>query len=219
MKTLKYILAIFFLISLTQVQAQFTLGIKGGYTMAWQDYGPNVPLPDGAETDVSRMNVAATVYYSLGKYLSLGVEPGFVQRGAACEPGFFQPFVGDTKLLLDYVQMPLMLSGHLPIWKDRMEILAKVGYGTSVIVHSEREETILNADQAPVVSRQKIQDTSFLNKWDHGAYGGLGIGVNLGKNLLFLETELYTGFRNVDRLNVSKNRTINVSMGIQRDLF
>ena len=216
MKTLKYLLPIIFLLSLQSLQAQISIGLKAGANRAWQDYGPDVPLPDGAETHIYGLNTSLTAYYDLGKYLSVGIEPGYVRRGAACEPGFIGPFIGDTKLLMDYIQAPLMIAGKLPLLHERLEVFAKIGYGPSVIMAAAREEMILNGDDPATIRREDLSDFSSLNRWDHGAYGGLGFGVNLGPNQIFLESNVYAGFRDANTFNVSKNRSININLGVKR---
>lgn len=216
MKTLKYLLPFIVLFSLKQLQAQISISLKAGASKAWQDYGPDVLLPDGAETHIYGLNTTLSAYYDLGKYLRVGIEPGYVRRGAACEPGFIGPFIGDTKLLLDYVQMPLMVSGKLPLMKERFELFAKLGYGPSVMMGAAREEIILNGDEPAQVRREDLSDFSQLNRWGHGAYGGIGMGLNLGPNQIFLECQGYASFRDANSFNVSKNRSININLGFQR---
>jgi len=216
MNTLKYILLIFLSFSLSHTYAQYTLGLKGGYTYAWPEYGPDAGLPEGAQTDVRGMNISVMAYYSLGKYLSLGIEPGFVERGASCIPGF-GAFVDDTKFFLDYVEAPLMLSGQLPLLKQKLTLFGKVGYGAALLARGIQEVTPFN-DEPVTRSKIPLGKTSRLNRWDHGTYGAVGIGVNMGKTQLFLESQYFRGMRDADRNNISKNRSITVNFGLSRSL-
>lgn len=216
MKSLKILLLAILSFSFIQTQAQIRIGLKGGVTRAWQDYGP-VALPDNAETHVMGMNVTATAYYSLGKHISIGIEPGFAERGAACIPGFII-FEGDTKFFLDYVQAPVMAMGRLPLLNERIEVFGKLGYGASFLVGGQREDTP-NNDEPITRTDIELGENSILNRWDHGAYGGLGIGLNLGKTQIFVEGDVYAGFRDAERANFSQNRSISVNFGLSRELF
>ena len=81
----------------------------------------------------------------INKYIEFGVEPGFIRRGAACVPGWnggINPepiFPGDSKFVLDYIEMPIMAKFNLPLFKDKFEISGKAGYGGSMLVKSIRE--------------------------------------------------------------------------------
>jgi hypothetical protein len=52
-----------------------------------------------------------------------------------------------------------------------------------------------------------------LNRWDHGAYGGSGVAYLFDRNQLFLESTYYMGMTDIDPLNKSKNRSINIGAG------
>lgn len=216
MKTLKYFILIMLVLSTIQVSAQLSLGITGGYTKAWEDYG-DVSLPEDAEIHIAAFNFSALVYFPISNHVGVGVDPGFIQRGAACIPGWnggINPiFQGDTKLFLSYVAVPLMISGQAPIYKEKFEVFGKVGYGPSYLTAAIQEETILGSDDPPIRSRVKLDDSSNLNRWDHGFYGSLGIGYHVGVGQLFIESGYYLGLKNADRFNASKNRNVNFNLG------
>lgn len=218
MNVIKYVLPLLIIISLGELKAQLSIGLKAGYTNAWESYGPDVPLPENAETDVSGINISAMAYYKLGKFLSIGIEPGYVERGAACFPGFGIIFNGDTKFFLDYVEAPLMISANLPLFNKKIELYGKLGYGASMMVKAEREVTPLN-DEPVTTTPIQLGPESILNRWDHGAYGGVGIGYNFGKTQVFVESNFYYGMRDAERSNVSKNRSVNVNLGVSRRIF
>jgi len=216
MKALQYFLPFLIFLLAIPTQAQLSLGIKGGATRAWQDYGP-ISVPDGAETHVRGFNIIATAYYGLGKHFSVGIEPGFSERGAACIPGFII-FEGDTKFYLDYVQAPVMINMSLPIIKDRVEVFSKLGYGASYLMGGVREDTPVN-DGPSTRTNIDLGVSSILNQWDHGAYGGLGFAYLFGKTQLQVEMSYYHGFRNAERINFSQNRSVSIDFGVSRRLF
>ncbi|MEM9917494.1 MAG: outer membrane beta-barrel protein [Bacteroidota bacterium] len=205
--------------SVYQLNAQMSLGVKGGYTKAWEDYG-DVELPEDAEIHVEGFNVSLTAFWKFNRYLSVGVEPGFVQRGAACVPGWMPIFEGDTKFFLNYVEMPLMAMGHLPLFGDRLELFAKGGYGLSYLASATREETIFNGEN-PQVTRTKMElggENSILNRWDQGIYTGLGVACKIGPGQVTLEGNYFHGLKDADKTNTSENRSISWNIGYRINL-
>lgn len=211
MKNLKLVLLVVLSGLTSQAFAQFSVGIRGSYVKAWEEYG-NVGLPDDAQIHVHGFQVSALAYYSLNKYLQVGIEPGFVRRGAACEPGFII-FNNDTKLLLNYVELPIMLKGRLPLLNNKLEIFGKVGYGVSRLTSAHRELMMLGTTEPPIKIKLDVNNNESLNNFDHGLYGGLGVGFNMGKNQLFLEANFYHGMKDVDTWNTSKNRSMQLGAG------
>ena len=101
---------------------------------------------------------------------------------------------------------------------ERIEVFGKLGYGASFLVGGQREDTP-NNDEPITRTDIELGENSILNRWDHGAYGGLGIGLNLGKTQIFVEGDVYAGFRDAGRANFSQNRSISVNFGVSRELF
>jgi hypothetical protein len=217
MKASKHLLLLFSFLLAAQLHAQLSLGIQGGYTDAWQAYG-DVDLPEDAQTHISGYHISALAYFQINKYLHVGAEPGFIKRGAACVPGWnggANPvFEGDTKFLLSYVEVPLFVSGKIPLLKNKLEVFGKVGYGPSYMTTAFREEMDLgNLDPVTTRTEMDLGEFSVLNRWDHGIYGGLGLGFNFGNNQIFVASDYYMGFKDAERFNTSKNRGIDFSIG------
>ena len=188
-------------------KAQLSLGIEGGFSRAWEYY--NVSLPDDAQIHVNGINAHALAYIPLGKNLSIGVEPGFIQRGAACVPGFTDPFIGDSKFLLDYIEVPVMLRGNLPLFGSAFEAFGKIGYGASWMVSGTLETELIGDEEEP--AREPLGER--VRKLDHGAYGSFGIGYKLGRGQLYLESDYYFGVPNVDLRSRSENRSLSMNVG------
>ena len=114
-------------------------------------YG-DIALPDDAQTHINSYHVSVLMGYKLGKYIQIGLEPGYVRRGAACEPGalFSVPgnvnFQGDSKLFAGYLETPLVISGHLPLFQGKLELICKGGYGPALLVSAMREFTDSDTD-------------------------------------------------------------------------
>lgn len=218
MKTLKQLFTICFCIMTLHASAQFSIGFRSGYTESWEEYG-DVDLPDDADIKVEGYQVSLLAYLQLNKNFSVGVEPGFVKRGAACIPGF-GIFQGDTKLLLDYVELPLLCKAKYPVFNNRIDLFAKLGYGASMITTAYSEETLIGTE-TPIVNKTKLDlsdDNSLIKKWDHGVYSGIGVGINFGRHQILFETSFYHGMIDVERLNTSKNRSVHCGLGYMINL-
>ncbi len=199
------------------LHAQFSLGVRGGFTRSWEEYGA-VTLPNDATIHVDRLQVSGLAYYSFGKYFSVGIEPGFVQRGAACIPGWNGGgglFVGDTKFLLNYVELPLMAKVSVPLYRQ-LKIFGKAGYGVARIVSAYEETSFLGTDQATIKSSLDFDANPSLQKWDHGLYGSVGLSFDIGANQIFVESLYYAGQRDFDTSFTSKNRGYHLGIGYMR---
>lgn len=211
MKSLQFLFILSFCLLTLQATAQFSLGVKAGYLRAWQEYG-DVDLPEDAEIHVNGYQISALAYFRISNYLEVGVEPGFVKRGAACVPGFTS-FDSDTRFLLNYAELPMMVSAKLPFSKNRFEVYGKTGFGASVVIRGIQEEIILSSDAPPERTQMEFGSSSRFNRWDYGLYGSLGFAVHAGSHKFFLESSFYNGFRNFDQFNTSKNRSLFVGLG------
>ncbi len=218
MKNIKNLFVLICLLIATQVSAQFTVGIKGGYTNAWEQYG-DVDLPDDAEIDISGFNISSQVYYKLNNHLQLGIEPGVVKRGAACRPGWNigpDPFFNaDTKILLNYVEAPIMVLGNLGFFQNKLELFGKIGYGAAYLSSGVLEQLQQGTgfDDPVLKTPLDLSKSSNMNRWDHGAYAGMGLGYNLGRHQVFIESDFYMGMKDAERFNTSKNRSVDFSIG------
>ena len=206
MRNLSFILIALFSFYSVQSIAQVSLGIKTSYVKAWEEYG-DVGLPDDAEIHVNRFNISALAYYNINDFVAVGIEPGFMQKGAACEPGFII-FGADAKLLLNYIEAPVMLKLNTPVIGNTLSIFGKVGVGGSRLETAFREIDLTDHPGSVVRTKLDLEEEGSMNKWDYGFHGALGLAVNLGKHQLFAETNIYHGLKDVDPENRSENRTL-----------
>src|SRR6185369_7803856 len=102
MKTTLTLLLFCLFVFANHLGAQVSLGFRAGYNNSWENYG-DVNLPDNAKTHVNGMHFTGLAYVKADQYFSIGVEPGYVQKGAACFPGSFL-FFYDTKFQLNYIE-------------------------------------------------------------------------------------------------------------------
>ncbi len=216
MKNFSVSFVFLFVIMAFSAKAQFSIGVKGGYTRAWEDYGENrVLLPEDAKIHVHRFNLSLSVYRQLGKHWQIGLEPGYAGRGAACVPGweFYQPvpvFRGDTRFRLNYLEMPLMFRFEQSFGGGKVYAFASAGYGFSYLISGFRE--VVDLDTGAKVSTVDIAEE--LTRWEHGPYGSLGFGFPVKEHIrCFLAATYYRGLVNVDPFNPSQARALNVDLG------
>ncbi|MEL7124420.1 MAG: hypothetical protein AAFO07_33600 [Bacteroidota bacterium] len=191
---MKRYVSCFFLIVMglisSNLNAQTSIGISAGYVKAWQNYG-DVDLPEDAETYIYGSQFRVKVYKKLGNRLSIGVEPGYVRRGAACIPGWIGEFVGDTKFLLEYADLPLSLSYQQPLFKSKWSINGRIGYGISYLASATRVEEDLMGQLPTNRVKMDLVNDSILNRLDHGLNLGAGIHYRVGENQIFAEMIYY----------------------------
>lgn len=211
MKTFRNLLVVLSCFSVISLQAQFVIGIKGGTTRAWEEYG-DVDTPDGANIHVDGFQLSAMAYYKLNKTFWFGAEPGWVERGVACEPGFII-FNSDTKLRLNYVEMPVFAMAQIPLYKDKVVLRTKTGFGAAYVASAFREVRDLNNIEPTVRSRLTFDNEGAMRRWDYGFYGGLALSYTSGKHEIMLDGNYYHGLPDVDAIFTSRNRTVNISLG------
>lgn len=196
--------------------AQLSIGAHAGYTLAWQNYG-DIELPEDAITHIHSYHTAIDLNYRLSDRFSLGAEPGFTQRGAACEPGWnfgtAPTFRGDSKLLLKYLNLPVLLRTHFTVGKSGLELIPSLGYSISAGLLAHQE--IIDLDTKDVIEKSRIWlgDFSRINSLDHGAQAGLRVAKNFENKVLYAEASFYAGMRDAERFNFSKNRALDIGLG------
>ena len=210
MKNYSYLICLAIFIAFSQtIHAQISLGLKSGYTNAWEDYQDDM-LPEDAEIDIHSFNVYFITVYEINPFLDLNAEIGFIQRGAACVPGWQPIFEGDTKFYLSYIDLPIFIQGNLPLFNNRVELFGKLGYGLSYMVYAQNAMTEFGSDEP---AERKKMDFSIFNRLDHGVHAAGGIAYNLARHQIFLESAYYRGMRDAEINNVSKNNNINFNLG------
>lgn len=209
-----YYTIIFLVVCGVQLSSQISVGLRGGYTQAWPDYG-DTELPEDAETDVEGYNFSFVIYRKLSPTISIGVEPGIVQRGAACFPGWQPIFLGDTKVNVSMLEFPLLVRKAISIPKTKISFAGKIGYGLSYAVSGKETITPLEPNPQPITSELDLNDPELIIKrWDHGLYSGLEVGYQITqKHSIVAESNFYLGMQNIDKINHTKNRSLGFSLG------
>lgn len=209
-----YYTVIFFVVCVVQLNSQISVGFRGGYTTAWPDYGDAI-LPEDAETDVEGYNFSLMFYTKVSPSISLGIEPGIVQRGAACFPGWQPTFLGDTRVNVSMLEFPLLVSKEMAIPKTKISIIGRLGYGFSYAVSGKETIIPLEPNPQPITSELDLNDPELIiDRWDHGIYTGLQTKYQFSnKHSIIAETNFYLGMYNIDKINYAKNRSLSFSIG------
>ncbi|MEO1438423.1 MAG: outer membrane beta-barrel protein [Bacteroidota bacterium] len=209
MKYVKILALLFGALMLSEnVWSQFSVGLKSSFSRAWQDYG-DTPLPENAETDIAAFQFSVLANYRLNNYLQIGLRPGLARRGAACVPGF-NPFIGDTKWNLNYLELPMIATGNVHVWQNRISLMARTGFGVSHLLSGYQVDEDFPDDRLPL----DLGPFSGMNRFDMGFYNGLGVGWNIQRMQLFIEMDHYYGLRDAAQFQESKNRGLSWGMGI-----
>ncbi len=199
-------------------KGQVSVGFRASYGKAWEDYGDAV-VPENAVTHIPACQLSGLLNFEAGKVFGIGIEPGFVRRGAACIPEFVT-FTSDRKIMCNYAEMPLILTARTPVSNGKFEIFGKAGYGMSYMVSGSEVFIDRTGANDPNVVPFNFKNPFGINvhRWDNGIYVGLGIGYHLSFGQVFLETNGYMGMRNVSEYSTSKSRNIHVGIGYKISL-
>lgn len=205
--------ALFLVFSIT-LQAQISVGFKGSFVKAWEDYGDTF-VPEGADINIEGGQFSLILNKSIGKNFQVGVEPGIVRRGAACEPGFID-FAGESRILYNYLELPVMFGAKFPLLNNRFEIFGKCGYGAAYAVSAKRKFDRPN--QPNDTDAVNFSDETNKKRWDHGAYGSFGFGWNVWSGQIFLEGTYYHAMMHADTTFPSENRSVAIGVGFLQKL-
>ncbi len=192
--------------------SQFSLGAKITANHNWQKYADGT---NAANNDLSVWGMGASVsaMYNLGSHFAVGIEPGLVQRGTKCEPGFVLPYPGDAKLVCNFVDLPIMTSGSLKAWNGRLLFTGKIGGGVSRLVGGYREISSFNPEVPVDRNKLDIREEPQLRRWEKGLQGGLSLGIKAGAGFVYLESRYYHGLTDANKNLLSKNRSMGYSIG------
>ena len=194
--------------------AQVNIGLQGGYVKAWEEYRRD--LPDDAQIHIEGFRFGASAYGAITSALSVGIEPNYVRRGAACEPGFVF-FNQDTKLKLDYVELPLNVRFQHQLLTPRLEAFVSAGYSASYLLQAQREITDLSTGE--VISDDKLpMEDSNMRRWDHGVRAAGGLMYHFSKFTVLAKYDRYYGQIDVEKSFTSQNREMSITTGITMPL-
>jgi len=215
MRTVSFV-ALTLVMSVTSTVAQHSVGARLGYNRAWMYYG-DVTLPAGAVTHVNRVSGHLLAYKQLSAHFEVGVEPGYVQRGAACVPGWIPVFIGDATIFIDYLELPVMLAYRLPLG-NRFRLQWKLGYGASLAIQAAEQVLPPNSDAPFDRTPLDIGRNGDVKRLDHGAHGALSVAIRLGNGYVTIACNHYRSWHNASWRSISQNRGLALSVGYSMDL-
>lgn len=192
--------------------SQIVLGAKFTANHNWQKYAEGTNAAN-ADLSVWGMGASAYVLYQMNSHFAIGVEPGLVQRGTKCLPGYILPYPGDAKIVCNFIEMPIVGEASWKVWQDRLLLFGRVGGGLSRAVGGYQEISSLNPEVPVRRSDLVIKDEPWINKWEKGIQAGLGLGVKAGPGYISLETRYYQALNDFSERTESKNRSLGYSLG------
>lgn len=205
---MRYILSLAAVLFFTTLQAQASFGVVSGYNRSQTKY--DVEVPEDAHTHINSWHVSGLLTLPLANRLKLNADFGFIQRGAACMPGWVN-FNQDSELRLEYAQISTNISWDI-IRLKRLTISGYLGAGGSHLLSANEQVEDQWSDNT-IRREVDLGDDSRLNRMDLGAnYGGY-IKYRVGCGELVSRIGGYRGFRQVNKENFSQNRDFLLSLG------
>ncbi len=176
-----------------QLSAQFSIGLRSSYIKAWEDY-ESTAIPDEVQQlSVSGFQVSVLAYLEFNQFLKIGVEPGFIQRGATFDQVNYDRVLSNINYLYQYVDFPIMIAGNYPLFKGKWEMFTKLGYSLSVLNSAYRELEFPPTSTPYQRSKINLSNDRLLKRIDQGINSSLGLARNFGRNQLFVEANYYHG--------------------------
>lgn len=193
------------------LSAQVSFGVNFLYNQAWQKYDESLNI-DRGNVYIDKFGGSATVQYDFSPNFSIVAEPGFIQRGAACFPGFL-PSGNEVTFVGNYLEMPVLLKGRIFAAENQFQFFAFAGAGYSYMLSATR--TIDFQDEGTPDQRNRINfdEEPNVNRTDFGFYGGGGVGILMGPGYITATARYYHGMPNVDDFQESKNRALGFALG------
>lgn len=209
--------ALFLLICPTAL-SQINVGVRAGVNLS--NFRPNLidykPKPG--------INAALLLNIPFNRYLSMQVEPGFSQRGSKIDldgmvliDGTWQKNEVSGKIMLNYIEVPLLLQYKPKIWK--LEGIVSFGpefrfrVGSQTVKATQRQYK----DGAVVSETHYDEDMARSNvyrSFDYGLTGGAGAAYPLQFGRVFIEARYHLGLRQLGPNVEMHNRGMSVHAGI-----
>jgi hypothetical protein len=196
--------------------AQITYGIQVTRNHAWQQYKAGT-FNEDLDLKVWGYGFAFTIERKLSKYFSVVAEPGIIQRGAKCLPGYPPGTYGDVVLNANYFSLPLLYKARFPLFKEHLFVTAAIGPNTAWFVSGTTTFVSNNPKFPDDVFKLDLKNSGF-NRLDVGVDGTVGMSVPIKKGFIDANLRYNYGVRDVDKSYVSKNRSVSYQIGYRMSL-
>ena len=212
---MRYLLFITTLFLLTPAQAQVSFGLLAGYNRSQEKY--DVEVPEDAQLHIASYHISGLLTVPVSKRFSVMTEAGFIQRGAACEPGFVG-FAQDSELRLHYGNLTVNTSYDVLKW-GRLKVSAYAGFSGSYLLSGNTTITFEDFQGPGRVRRDlELENNDRWNRLDTGLSYGSMIKFQFGCGDIITRVGGYRGFIDVDSNNGSLSRDLLLSIGYSQGL-
>ncbi len=126
-------------------------------------------------------------------------------------------FNGDTQWLIDYAENSYKVNYKIPLLKEKLSLNLGAGAGVSYAIQATERELNFDTNES-TDSELFIGKVNTVNRLDYGLYSSARINYQLTNLQLFIAGESYVGFRDVDKVNTSKNRALSLNFGVSKTL-
>lgn len=223
MKTLKRILGLgaMFLLFATMVNAQFSLGIRGGVHFAKADYGDEVEYNDDREFLVGPQ-AALMFEWRIADYFALQAEPGYIQKGEKLhfgeagpdDQGHITTLDAYLRTRLHYLTLPVLAKGIVGSDNFRFYAIGGPEVGYAVSGRYETEFTMTNGQEITENAEGDIDfEEDGIDRFDVGLIFGAGVEAKIGLGSIVLDGRYNLGLYDIDRDKGSEGETFNRGFG------
>lgn len=213
-------LALIFLLSYQDTQAQFSAGIRGGVNFA--NFGPENVISFKTRT---RANFAVLFNIPVSSVFNVQIEPGFSQRGAKYDISLDAISTGISissrslgKISANYIELPLLFQYEPKIGKFEgilslgPELRLRTGAATLDFIDRHYQNGVLVHDNS---GKQSLSANDNFHDFDYGLAGGVGIAYPMQAFKIFTEARYHLGLRKLYANGVDMyNRGASVHIGI-----
>ncbi|SHE50429.1 porin family protein [Dysgonomonas macrotermitis] len=229
MKNIRHLLSICFIVSVISLQAQteskFSYGIKAGF---------NLSSAGGDFSDSSLRSgyhFGVTMDYDLSKGFFLRSGLDFTSKGAEIDNSWDYSYIDGSagwstdRYTLNYLQLPLQLGFRLPVFNNKLNLVASAGmyFAYGVYAREKYDETYASGyytyiDECTILIDYPIVYEGFdeigMRRFDCGFTGGLGVEFSRYSLSINYEGGILNTMKELDGSNPSwKNRSWAFSFG------
>ena len=205
---------ILLLISLLQVDAQVSIGLKGGVNYSVFTDKNHIGLIseikefDSDQFEIERgITFSSIVQINFNKYFAIVIEPGMTRRNGIFVPDLWPEidFIGPLdEANRIYLEVPFKFKMSVPLFKSKFGVYSTVGISPEKFLYIKFKNP--SNGFPPLAGSDSI-----FEDWAVNRVLGIGFDVNFGLHRLFVESDFSVKMKNN---NFNDNRLKDVALGI-----
>lgn len=208
MNLFKYLLTFLIVCCFSWMNAQVSVGAK--YSLLRSGYGEKGKY-DKENLYNTGHHYALLFHFEMGKYFSIGLEPGITKRNFNS---------GDIPILMfididfispetvNVVELPIHFKVRAPLWKERIEVYNKLGVRANYF--GKENQTFFGIPEERSLGEvvKGIDKDFSTDELDFNYLVGFGTTFHLGRHQIFIECEQYKTLGRTDEQLLFGNDTV-----------